>query len=106
MNRIDNIAPSLISKPNMDQNPLLPTSPRQDATPSVGFADHLRQAIQDVDTSNRVADTKLELLASGKDVDIHGTMIALQEADIALRTMTSFRDKLTEGYKSIINMAI
>ena len=106
MNRINNISPNLISKPGMDQNPLLPTSPRQDSAPTRGFADHLRQAIQDVDSSNRIADTKLELLASGKDVDIHGTMIALQEADISVRTMTSFRDKLTEGYKNIINMAI
>jgi flagellar hook-basal body complex protein FliE len=46
------------------------------------------------------------MLASGEDVDVHGTMIALQEADISLRTMTAFRDKMSEAYKNLINMAI
>ena len=56
--------------------------------------------------SQRVSDKKLELLASGEDVDIHGTMIALQEADISIRTMSAFRDKITDAYKNLINMAI
>ena len=42
--------------------------------------------------SQRVSD-KLELLASGEDVDIHGTMIALQEADISIRTMSALATK-------------
>ena len=45
-------------------------------------------------------------MASGEDVDIHGTMIALQEADISLRAMTSDRDKVIDAYKDIMNMAI
>lgn len=63
-------------------------------------------ALNHVDTSQRVADLKLERLASGEDVDIHGTMIALQEADVTLRFAVSIRDKLLEGYQKIINMSI
>jgi flagellar hook-basal body complex protein FliE len=63
-------------------------------------------ALQHVDQSQRVADLKLERLASGEDVDIHGTMIALQEADVTLRFAVSIRDKLLEGYQKIINMSI
>ena len=39
--------------------------------------------------------SNLERLASGEDVDIHGTMIALQEADVTLRFAVSIRDKIT-----------
>ena len=70
------------------------------------FSDVLENAIQDVDMSQRVSDKKLEMLVSGEDVDIHGTMIALQEADISIRTMSAFRDKITDAYKNLINMAI
>jgi flagellar hook-basal body complex protein FliE len=66
----------------------------------------LTDAIQHVGDSQRVADLKLERLASGEDVDIHGTMIALQEADVTLRFAVSIRDKLLEGYQKIINMSI
>ena len=70
------------------------------------FSEVLENAINDVDMSQRVSDKKLEMLASGEDVDIHGTMIALQEADISIRTMSAFRDKITDAYKNLINMAI
>lgn len=70
------------------------------------FSDTLKDAIQGVDTLQRVSDKKLEMLASGEDVDIHGTMIALQEADISIRTMGAFKDKIAEAYKAIINMSI
>jgi flagellar hook-basal body complex protein FliE len=70
------------------------------------FSEVLENAITDVDMSNRVSDKKLEMLVSGEDVDIHGTMIALQEADISIRTMSAFRDKITDAYKNLINMAI
>jgi len=70
------------------------------------FSEVLEGAINDVDMSHRVSDKKLELLVSGEDVDIHGTMIALQEADISIRTMSAFRDKITDAYKNLINMAI
>jgi flagellar hook-basal body complex protein FliE len=46
------------------------------------------------------------MLASGEDVDIHGTMIALQEADISIRTLSAFRNKVTDAYKNLINMSI
>ena len=71
-----------------------------------GFGDMLEIAVQKVDAQQHFADDKLQALASGKDIDIHGTMIALQEADISLRFAVSVRDKLIDGYNKIINMSI
>ena len=63
-------------------------------------------AIEKVDQKQVYADDKIQALASGRDIDIHGTMIALQEADITLRFAVSVRDKLMEGYQKIINMTV
>ena len=81
--------------------------PAQNGVAQTGsFSEHLKTAVEDIDMTQRTADIKLEKLASGEDVDIHGTMIALQEADISIRSMTAFRDKITDAYKNLINMAI
>ena len=73
---------------------------------TVGFSGLLEKGIQRVNRTQNFASDKLQDLASGKNVDIHGTMIALQEADITLRFASSVRDKLVEGYNKIINMSV
>jgi flagellar hook-basal body complex protein FliE len=70
------------------------------------FSAKLDQAVETVSKTQNRADDKLQALASGEDVDIHNTMIALQEADIALRTMVSVRDKVVEAYQTVMNMTI
>ena len=71
-----------------------------------GFANKLEQAVQSVSEVQVRADDQLRGVASGENVDIHNTMIALQEADIALRTMVSVRDKVVEAYQTVMNMTI
>ena len=75
-------------------------------TAAPGFADTLAKAVEGVDAQQAAADQKLSGLASGKDVDLHGTMIALEEANIALRAMGSMRDKVVEAYQAVWNMQI
>lgn len=92
-----------------NNNPLLQKkdtekSVSQPAGPS--FSEQLKTAVEEVDQMQKFSDKKLEMLASGEDVDIHGTMIALQEADISIRMMSTFKDKVVESYKTLINMAI
>ncbi len=70
------------------------------------FADTLQNAMDSVNETQQQADDKLAELAAGKTPDIHGTMIALQEADITLRTMVSVRDKVVDAYQQVMNMQI
>lgn len=70
------------------------------------FADVLARAVQGVDDQQLKADQALYGLATGKNADIHSTMIALEEANIALRTMASARDKLVEAYQQVWSMPI
>ena len=44
--------------------------------------------------------------ASGEEIDIHGTMIAMKEAELSLRLATTMRDKFVEAYNKIINLQI
>lgn len=71
-----------------------------------GFGQALDLAVQAVDATQHSADAQLQGLASGRDVDLHGTMIALEEANIALRAMTSVRDKFVDAYQTLWNMPI
>ena len=74
--------------------------------PKGGFADKLAEAVDGVSDKQLGADDKLSKLASGEDTDLHGTMIALEEADITLRTMVAVRDKVVGAYQEIMNMSI
>jgi flagellar hook-basal body complex protein FliE len=86
------------------ENPLLRKVKEHNT--GVSFSERLEAAVKDVDQLQNAADTKLEMLASGKEVDIHGTMIALKEAELSMRLMGSFRDKVSEAYRTLINMTI
>jgi flagellar hook-basal body complex protein FliE len=70
------------------------------------FSARLDAALEKVDDQVQGADASLQALATGQETNLHQTMIALQEADIAVRTMTSVRDKVVGAYEQIMNMAI
>jgi len=70
------------------------------------FAARLDNAIRGVSTQVNSADVRLAQVASGEEADLHGTMIALQEADISLRLMVSVRDEAIEAYEKIMNMQV
>jgi flagellar hook-basal body complex protein FliE len=72
----------------------------------VSFSDRLAGAMQSVDAAQHNADQQLSAVAAGRDVDLHSAMIALEEADISLRAMTSVRDKCVDAYERIMNMNI
>jgi flagellar hook-basal body complex protein FliE len=77
------------------------------AQPAKGdFGASLESAISKVDNMQQGADASLKSLASGQNVDLHGTMIELEKADIALRAMVSVRNKLVNAYEQVMNMAI
>jgi flagellar hook-basal body complex protein FliE len=76
------------------------------AGPKASFADKLANVVDGVSDKQITADDKLAQLASGENVDLHGTMIAMEEAEITLRTMTAVRDKVVGAYQEIMNMSI
>ena len=84
----------------------LPTSQVRGTGGGADFSKRLEAAIRSVSDAQNVADVHLGQLASGEEVDIHTTMIAMQEADIKLRTMVSVRDKVVDAYQQMMSMAV
>ena len=70
------------------------------------FGSMLDAAVKGVDAKQNDADVLMRGLATGENVDIHGTMIALEEANISLRTMGSVRDKTVEAWQALWNMPV
>jgi flagellar hook-basal body complex protein FliE len=76
--------------------------------PSTGpsFADTLKNAINDVNELQQISDTKIQQLATGETTDIQDVKIAEAKADIALRLMTSVRNKMIDAYHEIMKMQV
>ena len=83
-----------------------PDAVKPAAAAAPGFADTLQRGLGAVEGSQDSAHSALALLASGEQVDLHGTMIELEKADIALRTMVSVRDKFINAYEQVMNMTV
>lgn len=102
---VDGISAALPALTTLE--PSASTAPTQLGDPeSSGFAHDLGSAVERVDAAQDFADGALTLLASGEQVDLHGTMIALEQAEISLRAMVSVRNRVVAAYESVMNMAI
>ena len=86
--------------------PAAGVAPAQAPIAGRSFEATLTQAVERVNGEQLQARDALAGLASGDNVDIHGTMIALERAEISMRAMTSVRDKLVGAYEQIMNMAL
>ena len=77
-----------------------------DPKPPASFQDFMTDALSSVDQAQHKADHVLMEVATGREVDLHGMMISMEKADIALRTMVTARDKVVEAYQQVMNMSI
>ena len=77
---------------------------KDSGAPSLG--DTFGRMFNEVNRMQVNADQKIEEFATSPNKDIHGTMIALQEADISLRLMLQIRSKLTSAYQDVMRMQL
>jgi len=73
---------------------------------SSSFKDTLTDAIDKVNSAQKVADTKMQQLASGENTNLSEVMIAAERADIALKLMMSVRNKVIDAYQEIMKMQV
>jgi flagellar hook-basal body complex protein FliE len=81
------------------------------ALPSVGgrtdgpsFGDTLKGALGEVSDVQESANDIVAAYLRGDQVELHQVMAATEEAGIALELLVEVRNKLTEAYRSVINM--
>jgi flagellar hook-basal body complex protein FliE len=71
------------------------------ATPSVSFESVLGGALQEASAADATASQKVQALASGAIDDLHGTMISVKEADIAIKLVGTVRNKILDAFQEL-----
>ena len=70
------------------------------------FTEMLVNSMSKVNVLQNEANTAIEKLAAGKNKNIHETMLAVERADIAFKTMNQIRSKVIDAYKEVLRMQV
>jgi flagellar hook-basal body complex protein FliE len=70
------------------------------------FTDMLVESMSKVNNLQTEANSAIEKLAAGKTKNIHETMLAVEKADIAFKTMNQIRSKVIDAYKEVMRMQV
>lgn len=73
---------------------------------SASFGDMLARSLNEVNQLHAAADDAVENLATGKQKDIHQTMIALEKADVAFQLLMQVRNKIIAAYETIMRTQV
>jgi flagellar hook-basal body complex protein FliE len=73
---------------------------------SGSFAAVLKDSLTEVNKMQQKADAAVTALASGDKVNLHETMIAMEQADVSFRMMMQVRNKIVEAYQEILRMQV
>lgn len=68
------------------------------------FANTLKQAIGDISNLQEEATDAIGAFVRGEPVELHQVMAAVEEAGIALDLLIELRNKVTDAYRTVINM--
>lgn len=71
-----------------------------------GFGAMLKESINEVNNYQLAADKSVEELATGKNKNIHETMIAISQADAAFKMTMQVRNKVVDAYQEIMRMSV
>ena len=96
--KIQNPIQSLI-RPNFSVNPVQPSQ-------SSSFGKALQQSIEQVNRVQLEADAKINDLATGKQTDIHQTMIAVEKASVSFELLMQIRNKVIAAYDKIMRTQV
>lgn len=84
---------------------LTPSGPLQ-TTPSDGFGQVLDNLVSTVASKETSADTITRNVLLGNSDQLHQSVIAMQEASVALSMMVQVRNKLVESYQELMRMQV
>ncbi|AEX85993.1 flagellar hook-basal body protein FliE [Marinitoga sp. 1135] len=73
---------------------------------NLNFADILKNAIEDVNKTQKVAQQMSADYAAGKIDNIHNVIISAEKASLSLKLTTEVTNKIVQAYKEIMRMQI
>ncbi len=74
------------------------------ADKGASFGDTLKRALSEVSGAQDRANSAVEQFVRGEPVELHQVMAATEEAEIALEMLVELRNKLTDAYRTVVNM--
>lgn len=81
-------------------------SPGRPAGPEGAFEGMLKETLAEVDRLQKDKDVAVRNLATGRDADIHNTMIAIQKAHISFKFLIQVRNKIVAAYEEVMRMNV
>ena len=70
------------------------------------FGELLAGSITEVNELQKEANTAIQRLATGQSQNLHETMLQVEKAEIAFKTMNQIRIKVIDAYKEIMKMQV
>jgi flagellar hook-basal body complex protein FliE len=86
--------------------PPTPASSTAQTTEGASFKDYLLKSLDQVNSMQQQANTAIESMASGGDVNPAEVLTAVQKADLAFRLTMQIRNKLVQAYQDVQNIRI
>lgn len=80
-------------------------SPASSTPSGPSFAERVQGFAEQVQSLESRADAAQDGYLRGEHNDVHGTMIAMQEADVSFRLGASIRNRAIEAYREIMRMS-
>jgi flagellar hook-basal body complex protein FliE len=70
------------------------------------FSAFLKKAINEVNQDQIEAEQSVQNYVSGKETNLHNTLISLEKADLSFKMMMQVRQKLMEAYQQIMRTTV
>ena len=90
--------------------PAVPIAPKAPglpgAEPQAAFKDFMLQSLDQVNTMQLDANTAVQNLMTGGDVNPAEVLTAVQKADLAFRMMLQIRNKLVQAYQEVKDVRV
>ncbi|GMT41850.1 MAG: hypothetical protein IEMM0002_0261 [bacterium] len=70
------------------------------------FGQVLTESLNEVNSLQMEADKSIEALVTGRNKNIHETMISISKADLAFRMTMQVRNKILDAYQEVMRMTL
>lgn len=71
-----------------------------------GFADAMRQAVEQVNSLQNASAARTDAFLRGEDVDLTEVMVSMQKSRVAFEATKTVRNHLVDAYRDIFNMPV
>lgn len=86
---------------------LMPKGPgEQGGSGSTSFIDVLKESIKETNEAQKTADKMAVEVASGKSENLHETMLAMTQSELAFDLMVQVRNRALEAYNEVMRMPV